>query len=253
MKKVKSLFAIVLVALVTLCAFTGCGVEKEYKYNTEIISIDNAPPAGDVKIENLTGFVEDTKQEFVEMPCAVGTTGLEIVAVGKYTGVYTDSGENKDEKDILALVVKNTSDKIISYSSFTVEYAKKSECTFNATNLPVNQSALVFTSTESLKYSDVTKFELKDSMAVPCDELPILDCVGVDYKDGEFIITNQSNDDLGDVYIRYKNVIDGNAYLGGITYSEEIPDLKAYETRKIPAENFSADTSVIIAVDNYKE
>ncbi len=253
MKKVKSLFALALAVLFVLCALTGCGVEKEYKYNTEVISVDNAPTNEDVKVEEISGFIEDTKQEFIEVPFEVGATGLEIIAIGKYTGVYTDSGENKEEKDILALVVKNTTDKIISYSSFTFEYGKKSECTFNATNLPVNQSALVFTSTESVKYSDVTKFELKDSMAVPCDELPILDCVGVDCKDGEFIVTNQSNDDLGDVYIRFKNVSDGNAYLGGITYSVEVPDLLGYETRKVPAENFNADTSVIVAVDSYKE
>lgn len=253
MKKVKSLFALILAVLLVLTALTGCGVEKEYKYNTEIISVDNAPTSEEVKVEELTGFVEDTKQEFIEVPYEVPSTGLQIVAVGKYTGVYTDSGVNKEEKDILALVVKNTTDQIISYSSITFEYGKKSECTFNATNLPSKQSSLVFTSTDSVKYSDVKKLELKDSMAVPCNELPMLDSVGVDYKDGEFIITNQSNEDLGDVYIRYKNVSEGNAYLGGITYSVEIPDLKGYETRKVAVENFEPDTSVIVAVDNYKE
>lgn len=251
MKKIQSLLSIMLVALMLVFMLTACGVEEEYKYNTEVISVDNAPAENSADVKAITGYVEDEKQEFLELPYTIGDTGLEVVSVGKYTGVYTDSGANADVENIIALVVSNTSGKIISYSSFTFEYAKDKTCTFNATNLPNNQSVLVFPNTEAIAYEDVKKLECTESMSVPTDSLPMVEGVGVDYKDGEFIVTNQTNDDLGDVYIIYKNTIEGNVYLGGITYSAEVFDLKGYETRKVPAENFNEETSVIVAVQSY--
>lgn len=252
MKKFKSVIVITLVALMLVSTLAGCGVEKEYQYNTEVISVDNAPKEGDADIENITGFQEDKKQKLLDLPYAIGDTGLEITSIGKYTGVYTDSGANTEAKDILGLVVKNTSDKVVSYSSFTFEYGKDLECTFNATNLPSQQSVLLFPSVEAVQYDDVKKLELKDSMAVPAESLPMVDGVGVDCKDGEFIVTNHNKEDVGDVYIIFKNASEGNVYLGGITYSVEVFDLKGYETRKVSAENFDPEKSVIVAVQSYE-
>ncbi len=252
MKKFKSILVFMLVALMLASSLAGCGVEDEYKYNTEVISVENAPKEGDAEVENITGFAEDTKQKFLELPYAIGDTGLEITAIGKYTGVYTDSGADTEAKDILGLVVKNTSDKVVSYSSIVFEYAKDKQCTFNATNLPSQQSVLLFPNTEAVQYDDVKKLELKESMAVPADSLPMVEGVGVDCKDGEFIVTNHNKEDIGDVYIIFKNTTEGNVYLGGITYSVEVFDLKGYETRKVPAENFDAEKSVIVAVQSYE-
>lgn len=252
MKNVKSILAVMLVALMLVSTLAGCGVDKEYEYNTEVISLENAPKEGDADIEAITGYAEDSKQELLELPYAIGDTGLEITSIGKYTGLYTDNGENTEVTDILGLVVKNTSDKVVSYSSIQFEYAKDKQCTFNATNLPSQQSVLLFTSVKPVQYDDVKKLELIDSMAVPADSLPMVEGVGVDCKDGEFIVTNHNKEDVGDVYIIFKNTIDGNVYLGGITYSVEVFDLKGYETRKVPAENFDAEKSVIVAVQNYE-
>ena len=252
MKKVQSILVVMLVILMLASALAGCGVEKEYAYNTEVVSVENAPEAGDAEIEAITGYVEDAKQELLELPYAVGDTGLEITSIGKYTGVYTASGENTDAENIFALVVKNTSEKVVSYSSMSFKYAKDKQFTFNATNLPSQQSVLLFPSVEAVQYDDVKKLELVDSMAVPTDSLPMVEGVGVDYKDGEFIVTNNNKEDVGDVYIIFKNTMDGNVYLGGITYSVEVFDLKGYETQKVSAENFDPEKSVIVAVQNYE-
>lgn len=249
-KSIVSLLCVVSLLLVSVL-FVGCGgVDKEYEYNTDIITVENAPVEGEPQIEKITGFVEDTEQTFVELPFAVGETGIEVIAIGSYTGVYNDAG-GEEVENALALVVKNTSDKVISYSTFTIEYASDKFATFSPTNLPQNQSSLVFANNAPVNYEDIKKFELTDSMYVPSDELPLLeDVVGVDYKDGEFIITNLTNDDLGDVYVRYKSCSAGNTYLGGITYSVMVEDLKGYETKTVKGDNFDPATSVIVAVEN---
>lgn len=257
--KVSVIFSLVIV-LVLVVVLTACGkggVDKEYEYNTEIISNANAPVEGEPNIKEITGFVEDSEQEFLELPYDIGDTGMQIVSIGKYSGAYTDANANKEVKDVLAVVVKNPTEKVISYSNFTMQYCDEFKCTFTPTNVPKGQSVLVFAvknaeEAQSVSYADVEKLECVDSMAVTSDSLPLLEgTVGVDFKDGEFIVTNLTRRDLGDVYIRYKNAGSGNAYLGGVTYSCVAFDLKGFETQKVPAENFNAETSVIIAVENH--
>ncbi len=250
-KSIVSLLCVISIVLVSVL-FAGCGgVDKEYEYNTDIISVENSPVEGEPEIEKITGFVEDTEQTFVELPFVVDDTGLEIISVGSYTGVYSDGADGSEAENALALIVKNTGDKVISYSTFTIEYASDKFATFSPTNLPQNQSAIVFVNNIPVDYKEVKKFECTDSMCVPTDELPLLeDVVGVDFKDGEFIITNLTKNDLGDVYVRYKSCSAGNTYLGGVTYSVMVEDLQGYETKTVKGDNFDPATSVIIAVEN---
>ncbi len=243
----------VILVLVTITAvLSGCGgVDKEYEYNTEIIANENAPVNGSPEIDKLTGYVEDKEQDFVELPYAIEDTSLEVISIGSYTGPYVENGATEEVEDVLAIVVKNTSDKVVSYSSITVEYAEGTACSFSPTNIPSNQSALVFTNMETVPYKDVTSFVRTDSMEVLADSLPMLeDKVGIDFKDGKFIVTNLTNENLGDVYIRYKTISDGNAYLGGITYSVVVSNVEPYETYKVDAENYDVENSMIIAVEN---
>ena len=252
-----SIFTKIALVLVCICfVLSGCkaGVDEEYKYNTEIETNANSPVEGDIDITAITGYVEDNEQKFLTLPYSVEDTDLVITSVGKYTGTYPELGTDEQVEDILALVVENTSDKIVSYSSFTVEYDDEKMCTFNPTNIPAHQSVLVFSNGEAVAYSDVKKLECTDSMAVMTTELPILEgVVGVDFVDGQFVVTNLTSDDLGDVYIRYKTCTQGNTYLGGITYSVMVPNVEGYETYKVDADNFDEETGVIIAVENIKE
>ena len=255
MKKTKlSIIICIVMALVLICA-TGCagGVDKEYEYNTEIIKNSNAPSSGDVDIKSIEYFTPDFNQNFVELPYTVKDTDIEIIAIGSYTGDYIESELSKDVDDDLAILVKNNSKQIISYSSITVDCGNDKVCTFSPTNLPSGQCSLVFPNSDAVSYADVTKFECTDSMAVMTDSLAMLDgTVGIDYKNGEFILTNLTGENLGDVYIRYRNCTEDNIYLGGITYSTVQKGVEPFETYKIPVDNFSTENSVIVSVESIK-
>ena len=257
MKKSKvsfSLFTVLVLVLVCISVtFSGCklAVDKEYKYNTEIISNEKAPVEGEADVASITGYVEDAEQEFVTLPYAVKDTELVITSIGKYTGEYTEISASDNVEDILAIIVENKSDKVVSFSSLTIAYADEKTCSFTPTNIPAHQSALVFTNGETIPYADVQKFECVDSMAVMAKDLPLLEgVVGVDFVDGQFVVTNLTSDNLGEVYIRYKNFTEGNTYLGGVTYSVMVPEVEGYETYKVDAPYYDENTSVIIAVEN---
>ncbi len=243
---------LVLVALIIILAIpNNNSVDKEYEYNTEIVSLDTLSSADEADISKLTGFVEDTDQKLAKLPFKIEGTPLVITAIGKYSGIQYDNGSNSEVDDVFAIVVQNTSDQIISYSNFNLKLNDSTTCSFSPTNIPANCSALVLPINETPLYSDVDTFKVSDGMAVLTDSLPLLQgTVGVDYKDGEFIVTNLTDEPLGDVYIRYKNMSQGNAYLGGMTYSVHAEDVQPYETYFVEAEKYDPEISVIISVES---
>lgn len=254
MKKSKlSIIICAILVLVFVVSFAGCGkgVDKEYEYNTEIITNENAPDDGDVVVDDITGFVEVKDQKLLQLPYTIPDTDLVVTAIGKYTGQYIESGVNEETKDAFAVIIKNMSDKVVSYSSIEVQLSDKEIRAFSPTNLPPNQSTLSFPINKVISFDDVTKFDVIESLVVPTDSLPLLEGkVGVDFKDGEFIITNLTDENLGDVYVRYKNFAPGNVYLGGITYSVVVNEMTAYETKKVKADSYSEDSSIIISVES---
>ncbi len=249
--RVSSIIFLIISVVLVAAFFTGCGgsVAEEYQYNTVIETNENKPVEGEPEIESITGYVEDNKQKFLELPYAIENTDLEIVSIGKYTD---ENISEETDKELLAIVVKNNSDKVVSFSTFDVQYDTNLYTSFSPTNLPAGMSSLVYTEAPYIAYEDVKIFEISNPMAVMSDSLPMLDgTVGVDFKDGNFIITNLTGEDLGDVYVRYKTCGSGNVYLGGTTYSCMAADVKPYETYTVPAEYYVEGSSVIIAVENY--
>ncbi|MBQ2972028.1 MAG: hypothetical protein IJE16_05725 [Ruminococcus sp.] len=255
MRRLSAIICLILTFVLVATMLSGCKtkVDEEYQYNNVIETNDKKPVDGEPEIEAISGYVEDAQQKLLSLPCKVKDLEIEIVSIGKYTGLYTENDKQEEVEDVFALIVKNPTDQLVSYSTFTAQCGNELFATFSPTNIPAHQSALVLTTNAPVAYADVKEFKITDSMAVMSDSLPMLDgIVGVDFKDGQFIVTNLTGDELGDVYIRYKACTDGNAYLGGITYSAMVSDVQPYETYTVDAPLYSEESGVIIAVENLK-
>ncbi len=254
--RVSAIICMILTFVLVATMFSGCKtkVDAEYEYNNVIEINEKKPVEGEPEIEAITGYVEDTQQKLLSLPYNIEDTEIDIISIGTYTGLYTESDKQEEVENVLAIVVKNTSDQIVSFSNFSVQYGDEQFTSFTPTNIPANQSALVLTGYPAIAYADVKEFVVTESMAVMSDSLPMLEgTVGVDFKDGQFIVTNLTGDELGDVYIRYKTCSAGNAYLGGITYSVMVGDVMPYETYTVDAPFYSEESGVIIAVENLKQ
>lgn len=225
-------------------------VDKEYQDNTSIIENTLAPKDdADINVESINGYTE-REVSYLSLPYRVEDTDIEIISVGSYNGdVMLDDNKTKVE-NMFAIVVKNTGDRVVSYSNLTVDTGV-GEYSFSPTNLPSGIASVVFPNSSQLKFDDVTKFEITSKLVVNSDNLSLLESkVGVKFEDGCFVLTNHTDENLGTVYIRYKNVSNGNAYLGGETYSVMQQNVEPYKTYKIPAENFDEEKSVIITVES---
>lgn len=246
-------------------------VADEYKYNTSILTNEKAPTKGDAVISSIDGYTEVTDQTFLKLPYEVTKDGekvYEIISIGKCNGTFYDGEVKRDMSDSLAIVVKNTTDKVVSISNVSFVYADGKECTFTVSNLPPEKSALVFADVTEVKegeeqnviikdvpFSDVTKIKVSANQAIMTTNLPLLaDKVGVDYKDGKFIITNLTGDNLGQISVKFMMCADNDAniFIGGNTCAVYQQNVMPYETYLVDAKSFDPDKSTIIAVESYK-
>lgn len=243
---VASLLFVIIIATVLLVMFFSPkqGVDKKYADNTSIIENTLEPQSGTVDIQKIEGFTEHTVS-YINLPYTIPDTEIEITKIGSYI--------NENNDDIFTVIVKNNSDRVISYSSLNFD-TNMGEISLSVTNLPQGISALVFAENKDIKFSEITSLKFKDKLIVNSDNLSILDSkVGIKYQDGNFVLTNLTNENLGSVYIRYKNVTKGNVYLGGETYSVVQKNVEPYETYLVPTNDFDAEKSVIVSVESIIE
>lgn len=254
-KQLIGIIALLVILVILAVIIFGGGkrkVDKEFEYNTDIVSLDNTPLPQEPDCSLVEGFVEDTEHSFVKLPFEIKDTTLVVTGIGKYTGRNFEIYDGEDVTDIFTIVVKNNGDKYISYSNINVEYAKNKVCSFVITNIAPGCTAVVFSNSDAVPYADVTDFSVLDKTFVTTDSLTMIeDTVGVDYKDGQFIITNLTGNYLGDVYVKYKHVNKGNVYIGGATFSTRVEDVNPYETYKVDVTNFDLEDSLIVAVESF--
>lgn len=86
-----------------------------------------------------------------------------------------------------------------------------------------------------------------DSMSLMKDKIKIIK------GDDKLTVKNISNEDLGTVYVYYKNIQQGGVYLGGITYRTKFENVKKGKTIEVETSHFSKTTSEILMVDNVVE
>ena len=206
----KYLAVLFLLLAVCLCSCTENEVENtapsigEENTSTDL-PVDSLAPTESILFE-IPGF---TAQEDWQ---TVSQSGLDILAVGSYTGRFFEDGSNDAVDGVSAVIVKNTGTETVEYG----EISAGKDC-FVLTGLPVNAYVLVLESNRGA-YETITGAHVD----VCTSAAQIVEAYQNDFEvylgDGVINIRNISGRDFpGDVFVYYKNYQDG-VLLGGITY-----------------------------------
>ena len=177
--------------------------------------------------------------------------GLIITAIDKNSDAPAGEIATDTNKEIVTIVVENTSGKTLQYASINaVINGEKAE--FELSTLPTGEKALVFEKNgigteDSMDYSD---FHIKTVIYFEHEPEMMDDIFELTTSDGIINIRNISAEDIkSDIYVYYKNYSDG-LYTGGITYRSKVEGgLKAGEIRQLTANNFSLEGSRLMFVD----
>lgn len=186
----------------------------------------------------------------ISLPYKVGTTELEITKIQKYSGKFVEDGSDKEVSNILALIVKNTSNKDLQYGQIILSTDTNDNVEFNITNLPAKSSAIVLESTGSIPYTKNLSY--KNSTYASVNSLPMdTKKIKVTTENNSITIDNISGKDLGTVYVYYKNK-KNSSYLGGITYRVKFENVEKDVKLTTKTNHFTEKNSEILMVETEK-
>ena len=175
--------------------------------------------------------------------------GLEIINIGKYTGLYMEDGSDEIVSDVMMIVVRNNGEQDVQLGRITAVCGGE-EYRFTLTNLAAGaQVVLLDQDRKASPGAQLTSAVLETStfFEEPMDVMA--DVIRISGLNGMLNVQNISDADIdGDIYIYYKYAA-RDIYYGGITFRVRVEGgLKAGELRQIPAGHYSPDGCAIVQV-----
>ena len=187
------------------------------------------------------------------LPYSIPNKNLDILSIGQYEGKFVEDGSDDKKDNVLAIVVKNTSDKTISSGEIKLRKIGTSKSIkFIFTNLKAGSSALVMESTGEVNFNGEDKYVYVSSSVNTEESTSLMeDKIEVTTKDKNITVKNLTDKNLNTVYVYYKIVTDGNCYLGGITYRAKFENVKGEKSVTADTLHFSNKNSEIIKIEQF--
>ena len=280
MKKIFTIIiSIILVSLIGL-GVTGYYVEKdkannkkedikteiqieqvEEKLVVDINKLDISKIDGYTPGEKLNGEEQSVNTDEntvtvggISLPYNIEKKNMEILSIGQYSGKFLEDGSDTDKENILAIVVKNTSDKVIDYGEITMKISGKSgTLKFKVTNLKPGASVLVMESSGEVEFNTNDKYIYVGSNSNTIKTISLKeDQIAITTKGNKITVENLTDKNINKVYVYYKTVSPGNCYLGGVTYRLKLQNVRSGKSVSAESRHFSNLSSEIIKVETVK-
>lgn len=176
-------------------------------------------------------------------------SGLSLLRVSGYAGLYVEDGTDETVSDVCAILVRNDGDKTVQYAHIVLSIAEESY-EFDLTTLPAGETAqLLELSRKAMPQSteEMTPY-LTSFAAFETEPSLCADVISVETQDTAITLTNISDADIGgQIYVYYKVQTNG-LYIGGITYRVGVSGLNAGESTTCYAGHFVQDSCRVMFV-----
>lgn len=203
---------------------------------------------GSSKDGSITNFNNTGKK--VSSNFKVDDAAITIQRINGYSGIFIEDGSDKEVKNVAAIEVKNTSNKPLEFAQIQL-YNGSKKLVFDVSTLPANSSAVVmeknkasFNSSKGVTYGGTTAGyvnSLEKASSVKCKKV----------KNNGIEVTNTSSKNIPCVRVFYKYKSSEGYYVGGITYTAKVEDLKAGASQTIYPSHFASDGGEIMMVKAY--
>lgn len=178
-------------------------------------------------------------------------SGLTIVDIGPYTGMYMEDGSNEIVSGVLMCIVTNEGDRAVEYAQLQLHDGEK-DIPFTLTALLPGRSVVLLATDRTAHDNSATYTATMAQSVAFFSYEPSLqaDRLQIQGLDGGMNITNISKEDItGDVVVYYKNAASDGLLYGGITYRTRISGgIKAGELKQGMTEHFRVNGSEVLFV-----
>lgn len=203
---------------------------------------------GSSKDGSITNFNNTGKK--VSSNFKVDDAAITIQRINGYSGIFIEDGSDKEVKNVAAIEVKNTSNKPLEFAQIQL-YNGSKKLVFDVSTLPANSSAVVmeknkasFNSSKGVTYGGTTAGyvnSLEKASSIKCKKV----------KNNGIEVTNTSSKNIPCVRVFYKYKSSEGYYVGGITYTAKVEDLKAGASQTIYPSHFASGGGEIMMVKAY--
>lgn len=205
---------------------------------------ENVPEEGTVVSES----VEDNSGSETTPVIVLSDPELTAEAVGSYSGNFLEDGSDEPTANVAAMVVTNNSERMLQIAEITFQVNDTETASFKVTNLPAGTSVLVLESNKR-EFKEEDSYTYGETASGYMDQ-PTLeeDKFELVTEKGKIILKNNTDQSYEKVYVYYKYVQLGGAYLGGITYRTPFENVPAGGEVEAVAGHFNPGSSKIMAV-----
>lgn len=203
------------------------------------------------EVETLDSEGDDGKETSKEIN--VADPNLKIESVGKYSGSFIEDGSDEPVKNVAAMLITNNSDQMLQIAEVSFKVNDTENATFKVTNLPAGTSTLVLESNKR-------EFKAEDSYTYGETATGYMEPLGMEEdkfelftEDGKITLKNKTKQSYKKVYVYYKYVQLGGAYLGGITYRTPFENVAPGAEMEAIAAHFNPEGSQIMGIQILSE
>lgn len=190
--------------------------------------------------------VEDKTEKSEQI--VLSDSNLTVESIGAYSGSFIEDGSDEATKNVTAMLITNNSDQMLQVALIDFQVNSNETASFKVTNLPAGTSTLVLESNKR-EFSDKDTYTYGNAATGYMDQ-PTLeeDKVELETENGKITLKNKTDKELKTVYVYYKYMQIGGAYLGGITYRTPFENVGAGKEAEAVAAHFNPDSSQIMGV-----
>ena len=191
---------------------------------------------------------DDSKETEKADQIVLSDPNLTVESIGAYSGSFIEDGSDEATKNVTAMLITNNSDQMLQVALIDFQVNSNETASFKVTNLPAGTSTLVLESNKR-EFSDKDTYTYGNAATGYMDQ-PTLeeDKVELKTENGKITLKNKTDKELKTVYVYYKYMQIGGAYLGGITYRTPFENVGAGKEAEAVAAHFNPDSSQIMGV-----
>ena len=191
---------------------------------------------------------DDSKETEKAEQIVLSDPNLTVESIGAYSGSFIEDGSDEATKNVTAMLITNNSDQMLQVALIDFQVNSNETASFKVTNLPAGTSTLVLESNKR-EFSDNDTYTYGNAATGYMDQ-PTLeeDKVELKTENGKITLKNKTDKELKTVYVYYKYMQIGGAYLGGITYRTPFENVGAGKEAEAVAAHFNPDSSQIMGV-----
>lgn len=216
------------------------------------------PAEGSLDISKIQGFEAATtnssenviaqSEEVSASVISLSDSNLSVEAIGSYSGSFLEDGSDEPVSNVAAMLITNNSDEMLQIAEIDFQVNDSETAHFKVTNLPAKTSTLVLEENKR-DYREEDSYVYGKTASGYMDE-PTLeeDKFEIITEKGKITLKNKTEESYEKVYVYYKYVQLGGAYLGGITYRTPFENVAAGAEVESVASHFNPDSSKIMAV-----